>query len=377
MGRKLLGGGGAGLRCSLSDLVRARTLGLAVNPGQCGYTFAWRTSAACPQTDSTVPTVPTPTSCETIDVPNGLRYDLTALAKATGNWLVQAGEYLYAINVCEAVHGLSLCGDSAGACQLKPSNTSFAKVLGHAATAPELSQGSLVMRFLNGDKCHGTYDRSTVIFFQCDPFGKMGKPTFLQETDDCEYVFEWTTAAACPEKLASPCQLEVGSTTYDLSKLHRSNSAGVTNWRVSHPLLHEDVEHEMAINVCGGLVTSDNPCREGVAVCEWNADAPAVSRSLGSVPVLVPTPNGVVATFTDGDVCESGARVTTMVNYICDTSAGQGSPVYACGRRQRGPGVTVVGWGVPYGPRSRGSPREGTFTARGTASLRRSATAST
>lgn len=54
----------------------------------CGYTFEWKTAAACPVkvavSPSTKPPAP-PTNCEVVDNANKMRYDLTALSKATGN----------------------------------------------------------------------------------------------------------------------------------------------------------------------------------------------------------------------------------------------------------------------------------------------------
>ena len=262
-----------------------------------------------------------------------LRYDLTALSVARGSWLATSEEYLYAINVCEPVQGIAQCGTATGACQLKPLEPGFAKNLGVSATSPEISQGTLVLRYRNGDACHdGAFSRSTTIFFECDPTGALGNPHFVQETDECEYIFEWTTGAACPEKLSSPCSLTVGTDVYDLSKLQRTAATGGKNFRVDQSAeAADDHPHDIAMNVCGKLLASDSPCRDGVALCEWETGNAAATRSLGSLPTLLPTSTGVLAVYEDGDMCENGGRVTTAVNYICDASAGTGSPKYTPG----------------------------------------------
>jgi insulin-like growth factor 2 receptor len=296
---------------------------------QCSYTFTWRTSAACALEDTSEPELPTPTACDVVDVDNAVRYDLTALARPKGSWVVVAGEYLYAINVCEPVQGISLCGTTAGACQLKPGNSTFAKNMGVPARPPELTSGTLVLHYSNGDACHnGASTRSTTILFSCDERGRVGQPAFVQETEDCEYVFAWTTAAACPEKLVSPCQLSVGAQQYDLHGLQRTAATGGKNFRVDHTDGFEAHAHEMVMNVCGKLLSADSHCREGVTVCEWEKDRPSQSRSLGTVPALTATSTGLLAVYTDGDLCETGGLVTTLVNYICDASAGIGKPKY-------------------------------------------------
>lgn len=295
---------------------------------KCGYTFEWLTSAACAVADTT-PTQPTPTTCEYIDTGRGLRYDLTALAKPRGGWMVYPGDgYKYAINVCEPVQGIAACGTTAGACQLKVNDANFGKNLGLPASAPEIFKGTLMLRYQNGDACHdGAYQRSTTIVFECDEDGGLGSPQFMQETDECEYQFVWETAAACPEKIDSPCTVSRGDKVYDLSGLATTSGS---NWRVVYGTLdHDEISQEIAISPCGSLVNSDNPCRDGVSICQWDKANPTQTRSLGNVPTLVPTGNGVVATYSDGDGCPiEGARVVTMVNYVCDPSAEKGTPLY-------------------------------------------------
>ena len=58
--------------------------------------------------------------------------------------------------------------------------------------------------------------------------------------------------------------------------------------------------------------------------------------------VAATSSTGLFAVYADGDMCETGGRITTAVNYICDTGAGIGQPKYA---RARGAGRGGTGRG--------------------------------
>ena len=58
---------------------------------------------------------------------------------------------------------------------------------------------TFTLRYVNGTYCHRSQQhRSTVITLLCDrqADGAEG-PSFVTETDDCEYSFFWRTRAAC------------------------------------------------------------------------------------------------------------------------------------------------------------------------------------
>ena len=102
--------------------------------------------------------------------------------------------YTYGVSVC----GKSACGG--GACQYKPSDTSFSKNLGTVSNLSLAITGSdeLILTYYGGDACHNNaYNRSSVIVFSCDPHAGNGTLAFGYERSDCTYVFSWKTALVC------------------------------------------------------------------------------------------------------------------------------------------------------------------------------------
>ena len=114
----------------------------------CSYIFEWKTVYAC---QNTAPIPASTTKCDLID--NKFRqYDLSPLQLTKSNWKTtmkdaDGSTYLFELNVCGAlVSTPELSGDctnsSAGACQLKPSDKSFApKSLG-TPTQPYFTQNN-------------------------------------------------------------------------------------------------------------------------------------------------------------------------------------------------------------------------------------------
>ena len=72
--------------------------------------------------------------------------------------------------------------------------------MGYSMGKPTIEDGDIYLRYFNGDACHigkrFESRRSTTIKFVCNPYEQ--GPRFIEETDFCEYVFEWQTPAACP-----------------------------------------------------------------------------------------------------------------------------------------------------------------------------------
>ena len=59
--------------------------------------------------------------------------------------------------------------------------------------------GQLSLTYHGGkDNCHGQFERKTIINFKCDhaTHGSNG-PSYIEETSDCTYIFEWSTSLAC------------------------------------------------------------------------------------------------------------------------------------------------------------------------------------
>ena len=64
----------------------------------------------------------------------------------------------------------------------------------------EYDDGAVTLEYQGGAACHnGAYNRSTSIVFICNQTadGSQG-PYFVEERDDCSYIFEWQTSLVCP-----------------------------------------------------------------------------------------------------------------------------------------------------------------------------------
>ena len=57
----------------------------------------------------------------------------------------------------------------------------------------------LTLTYNNGDLCKTAQTKRTaIITFICGSSAGDGVPVFLFEDTDCNYIFEWTSAVACP-----------------------------------------------------------------------------------------------------------------------------------------------------------------------------------
>jgi hypothetical protein len=64
------------------------------------------------------------------------------------------------------------------------------------------NEGVLYLNYSGGGKCHhGQYERNTIINFVCMEGVGDGRPVFVDETDDCTYMFSWHTELVCEEKV--------------------------------------------------------------------------------------------------------------------------------------------------------------------------------
>jgi len=249
------------------------------------YSFQWETSAACASTTTpTRPPVEPTQDCFVVDSQAKARYDLTALSRSKGNWGVMDGEYEYLLNVCASVNGIAACADHS-ACQTKPSDSGFAYPLGLSSARPVVEEGILKLKLSGGKPCHdATYQRHTTIVFTCREDGGLGIPTFLEETDDCMYIFAWETSAACPEYVASECAAQDPDTKkyVDLTSLNRKE--GQQNFVASTHVPGDTSQYK--VNLCTGLVPNDNPCHPGTSICQIQSGQ-TVGRSLGNIGMLL------------------------------------------------------------------------------------------
>ena len=76
---------------------------------------------------------------------------------------------------------------------------------GNAVANLWFDDGTVVYNLTGGDRCHGgQFERSTVISFVCN-HDNLGRPVFLDETEDCTYYIAWHTDLVCPPDQVSYC----------------------------------------------------------------------------------------------------------------------------------------------------------------------------
>ncbi len=114
--------------------------------------------------------------------------------------------------------------------------------------------GLITLSYEDGQLCHGKYNRTTTIMFTCDlaAYGSEG-PVFLNETWDCEYLFEWPTAHACMPNIGTLPQCSVRDdqgVLYDLSTLTLTDD----NYEVADERYPGG---RLIINVCAPVVHNE------------------------------------------------------------------------------------------------------------------------
>ncbi|XP_068088128.1 cation-independent mannose-6-phosphate receptor [Hyperolius riggenbachi] len=271
----------------------------------CEFVFLWRTSEACPVMRAEGD------NCQVKDPKYGHTYDLKPLADK--NFEVVDGDYRYQLRVCGEVVG-SPCASQA------PSGTkvSSCQVKGHVAKLAGLSNQKLIyedglikLNYTGGELCHQKYNRTTLILFHCDKTEE--PPTFLKETPDCIYMFQWRTPRACPPFKPIDCSFkDSDGNSYDLSSL----SLYTGNWDVE---AHSGSNQRYRLNICKPLMSEVGPasCPYGAAACLIEGTK---ATNLGE-PVTGPKWENTVAVlqYKNGDVCPDGIRKrTTTIRFMCD-----------------------------------------------------------
>eukprot|EP00045_Choanoeca_perplexa_P017738 m.264172 g.264172 ORF g.264172 m.264172 type:complete len:2358 (+) comp17619_c0_seq2:153-7226(+) len=302
------------------------------------YIFYWRSSAAC-STNGVGPTRPPTDSgnCMVADPLTGLDYDLSAL-KGRGIVLADTEndhDFAYRLSVCE--NHVDCNGQEVGGCQTDLTQVTNPKfILGNASDHPSLINSNLQLFYTDGDVCYKGTDnekpRTVLISFLCDPLAsdETSVPVYVDETNDCTYVFQWSTPAACAPKPIDCVVRDVANgLTYDLRPLQRMS--GQSNWLADDQRESEAYKYE--INVCGPLVRDnlDSDCR-GAAICQSKVNTSSFpATSLGNAetnPVLV---NGglVIKYDTVGEttsLCNGGYR-RSEIRFECARGS-LGTPVF-------------------------------------------------
>jgi insulin-like growth factor 2 receptor len=285
------------------------------------YNILWKTQYACHA--KAMPCVAT----------DGLNtYDLSELALIGSNWQAEDNrggkdkDFRYFINVCRSLNPVHGCSPLAGACQThRPNEKSNAKETGDFVAnigepaAPvynkQMKRLELNYTSTSGGLCHNKYHRKTHIVFLCDASVGLGSPKFIEETNECTYIFEWTTSAACPLKeIISKdfCRVTQNNYTYDLTPLMKNDS----DYHSSSG------GYDYSINVCRNLTEkcASKEVSQDTSVCQKSVGGSS-SYSLGKRNTsVVMGDRSITVTYLHGTQCHDKTERKTVIEFICDRS---------------------------------------------------------
>ncbi|XP_054826091.1 cation-independent mannose-6-phosphate receptor [Eublepharis macularius] len=275
----------------------------------CEFVFLWQHVAACPVRRAEGE------NCQVKDPRYGYVYDLTPLSGK--EMKVTTDEYDYYFSVCRGLRTMK-CKDPppktdvVSSCQIKKQKTSLTKIAGLYTTKLTYENRLIKINYTGGETCHKIYQRSTAIFFYCDPHEGL-EPVFLKETEDCTYMFEWHTPFACPPYKSIDCSYkDSDGNSYDLSSLTRYKE----NWEV---ISDAGSSQKYYINICKSLVPypSAGFCPPDTAVCLKNGSQYV---NLGEVAEGLQMEKGIlVLKYINGEKCPDQIRKkSTIIRLLCD-----------------------------------------------------------
>ncbi|XP_067900725.1 cation-independent mannose-6-phosphate receptor [Heterodontus francisci] len=173
---------------------------------ECEFLISWETRAACVVKPQEVYMVDA-----TIKSPStGKKVNLSAiyskLYKASGDIRSNGDSYIYDIQlsgIIDPEH--SQCQES-NICQVKTNQPYFRRI-GIASKAKYyLEDDDLDVVFSSNSVCGRDKSKnvSSTILLHCSESAGEGKPDFLHETSDCQYLFSWYTSAICALTSVNP-----------------------------------------------------------------------------------------------------------------------------------------------------------------------------
>ncbi|XP_059504404.1 cation-independent mannose-6-phosphate receptor isoform X2 [Stegostoma tigrinum] len=166
---------------------------------ECEFLIVWETRAACavkPQEVYMVnATITSPT--------NGQRVNLSAiyskLYKASGDIRSNGDSYIYDIQLSGILNPEDFKCQDSNICQVK-TNQLYFRSIGVASKAKYyLEDDDLDVVFSSNSVCGRDKSKnvSSTIILHCSESAGEGKPDFLHETSDCQYLFTWYTSTVC------------------------------------------------------------------------------------------------------------------------------------------------------------------------------------
>eukprot|EP00056_Hartaetosiga_gracilis_P018264 m.10245 g.10245 ORF g.10245 m.10245 type:complete len:2602 (+) comp6558_c0_seq2:88-7893(+) len=308
----------------------------------CEYEFTWLTDVVCPS--KSIPHHDL--TCAISDPKTGRVYRLDKLIRnnhAAENWLARneaaaddnsnsGSDFQFYLNVCRPLsprqidNGVldEVCRGS-GVCQVTGSGSHFSG--GYASSEPEVTEnGDVILRYTLPSsfetKCHSKYVRSAIVTFTCKE-GTLGTPSFVGESEECEYQFVWPTSVVCDYQVnqGEDCHVTDSDTgtVYDLSALSGKLATVHGSDGYTYELAVCTTPTEDAFKGCDDDDHVLGGCQRG-----------DYSYGIGDVndkPFI--TSAGVALEYSGGQRCHDGKfDRSTFIEFVCNEKAGDGTPEF-------------------------------------------------
>ncbi|EGD73158.1 hypothetical protein PTSG_04871 [Salpingoeca rosetta] len=307
---------------SITFTCKEGTLGHPVFVGEtaeCEYQFVWETSVVCEYKQKAG------SNCQVTDEETGTVFDLSPLQGTLAR--AEAGGYTYELAVCSAPirESFSGCADDSkvGACQLKQDLRTYSYNLGEINAKPFVTDAGVALEYVHGQACHNhKFQRSTYIEFVCDSTAGDGAPVFVDELEDCSYVFRWPTAHVCERQTDFECVVtDKKGREYDLSALKRLDG----NWMVDNTAQADEFTY--VLNVCHNVIRTGQArnCSGNAGACQWSAESHGF-YDLGH-PAEPKFVGGQLQMVLEGGTPCNGKPRTTTVTFECKKPDGSGEPL--------------------------------------------------
>ncbi|XP_069811536.1 cation-independent mannose-6-phosphate receptor [Dendropsophus ebraccatus] len=286
----------------------------------CTYFFSWQTKYACVKKKEDMCYVESKEK----------QYNLFSLIRTpesstAQNWeavnLDPSDKSRFFINVCHDVlqtGDASVCDDHAAICAVGPGGK---KNLGKFLTQPKFVNGHIVLQYTDGSTCAENRQINTNITLMCSP-GNRESPPVLKSAEDCNYEFEWNTAAACVVSRTEGDGCTVADPEagfyFDLSPL-------INNSR-SYEI--DTDSYNFYINVCGNVTSQ--PCDPSSGACQV-AKTNKQNWNLGVGNSKLSYYDGMIQLSYTGGTPYNDANKTprsALITFLCNRSVDVGQPEY-------------------------------------------------
>ncbi|KAI5090811.1 cation-independent mannose-6-phosphate receptor precursor [Silurus meridionalis] len=292
---------------------------------ECVHRFEWRTYAACKK-DKFKPVKEVP--CYAFDS-DGNKHDLNPLIKVTDGYLVDDSDDSvdFYINVCRSLdRENSLCPKGSAACWTKEGKSIS---MGKPDKPLELiSNDRLSLRYESENKTCNGHKPAVTITFICPSTRQQGSDPKLTAEKNCRYEVEWVTEYACHRDYLESDDCKLTNQQHDISiDLTPLTLAFGDAPYVAEAKNGKDT-YTFYLNVCGETRAGD--CDDG------KSDVSSCQVKEGVVKIAGRYKNQTLR-YSDGDLtliypggtsCSSGFQRMTIINFECNTTAGNGSPVF-------------------------------------------------